>query len=196
MITTSKFYKHRGASLGLLLVCWCAAASGDDASDAIVDSMATTASTGAVGASNIGLVMADRVVVRKSERRLDLMRAGRVLRSFRIALGLRPSGHKEREGDYRTPEGSYRLIRRNPRSDFFLSMEVSYPNAQDVAHAQSMRAKPGGAIMIHGWPNTPRKSAEYYANADWTDGCIAVKNSDMVEIWLSTPLDTPIDILP
>jgi murein L,D-transpeptidase YafK len=143
-----------------------------------------------------GVQMADRILVRKSERRLYLLRQGQVLRSFRVALGLSPQGHKEREGDFKTPEGSYRLIRRNPRSDFFLSMQVSYPNEQDLMRAQRNKAKPGGAIMLHGWPNVPRKNPEYYASSDWTDGCIAVSNADMVEIWLRTPLDTPIEILP
>ncbi|HTE41684.1 MAG TPA: L,D-transpeptidase family protein [Steroidobacteraceae bacterium] len=142
------------------------------------------------------VLMADKLVVRKSTRRLYAMREGRILREFKVALGLRPSGHKEREGDFRTPEGSYKLIRRNPRSDFFLSMEISYPNSTDLAHAQRLGVRPGGAIMLHGWPNTPRKTADYYKSADWTDGCIAVSNSDMVEIWLMTPIETPIEILP
>jgi murein L,D-transpeptidase YafK len=143
-----------------------------------------------------GILLADRLVVKKSERRLYLMRHGQVLKSFRVALGLNPQGHKEREGDFKTPEGTYRLVRRNPRSDFFLSMQVSYPNERDATRAQRLGVKPGGAIMLHGWPNVPRKNTEYYASADWTDGCIAVSNSDMVEVWLRTPIDTPIDIYP
>lgn len=161
-------------------------------------SLLTVATTAAVGAPlrTGGMVMADKLVVLKSQRRLLLMRRGEVLRSYHVALGLRPLGHKEREGDFKTPEGEYRLIRRNPRSDFFLSMEVSYPRPEDVQRAQRSGVRPGGAIMLHGLPNTPRKSADYYKSTDWTDGCIAVANSDMVEIWLMTPLDTPIDILP
>jgi murein L,D-transpeptidase YafK len=143
-----------------------------------------------------GMLMADKILVQKSERRLYLLRRGQVLRSYRVALGLRPQGHKQEEGDYRTPEGEYKLIRRNPRSDFFLSMEISYPNTADLARAHRHGTKPGGAIMLHGWPNTPRKTPDYYSNADWTDGCIAVSNSDMVEIWLMTPLETPIEIRP
>lgn len=153
---------------------------------------ATIASTGLVG----GVMMADKVLVQKSERRLYLLRQGQVLRTYRVALGLRPQGHKQEEGDYRTPEGEYKLIRRNPHSDFFLSMEISYPNGTDVAHAQHLHLKPGGAIMLHGWPNVPKKSLDYYRTADWTDGCIAVSNSDMVEIWLMTPIETPIEIRP
>jgi murein L,D-transpeptidase YafK len=124
------------------------------------------------------------------------MRGGQVLRSYKVALGLRPEGHKQFEGDYRTPEGKYRLVRRNPNSEFFLSIQVSYPNDQDIARARAQGLRPGGAIMIHGQPNTPRKSRDYYSNVDWTEGCIALANSDMVEIWLMTPPDTPIEIQP
>jgi murein L,D-transpeptidase YafK len=152
----------------------------------------------AIASSSVeaALPLADRVVVRKSERQLLLMRAGEVLRSYKVALGLRPEGHKQFEGDYRTPEGAYRLTRRNPNSEYFLSIQVDYPNARDVERARRQGLKPGGAIMIHGQPNTPRKPRDYYSNVDWTEGCIAVSNSDMVEIWLMTPPDTPIEIHP
>jgi murein L,D-transpeptidase YafK len=153
---------------------------------------------GPVGTSSadVALPIADQVVVNKSERTLYLMREGEVLRAYRIALGLDPVGHKQREGDFRTPEGDYRLVRRNPQSDYFLSIQISYPNDRDVARARRSGVKPGGAIMIHGLPNAPRKPLDYYASNDWTDGCIAVTNSEMVEIWLMTPPDTPIKILP
>jgi murein L,D-transpeptidase YafK len=141
------------------------------------------------------LPVANRVVVHKAERRMELLRDDEVLRTFRISLGLSPAGHKEREGDFRTPEGRYYLTRRNPRSDFFLSIQVSYPNAQDVRHARDQGWDPGGAIMIHGLPNKLRRDPDYYVR-DWTDGCIAVSNSDMIEIWLLTQNNTPIDILP
>lgn len=148
--------------------------------------------------SNIdaGLPLADGVLVRKGERKLYLLSRGQVLRSYKVALGLRPDGHKEMEGDFRTPEGKYLLNRRNPNSEFFLSIQISYPNEQDVARARKRGARPGGAIMIHGQPNMPRKSRDYYDNVDWTEGCIALSNSDMVEIWLMTPPDIPIEIVP
>lgn len=153
--------------------------------------------SGLAGATlEAGLPMADSVIVRKSQRMLYLMRNNQVLRSFKIALGLRPDGHKQFEGDFRTPEGKYRLVRRNPNSEYFLSIQISYPNSTDVANARKRGRRPGGAIMIHGQPNTPRKSRDYYSNVDWTEGCIAVSNSDMVEIWLMTPPDTPIEIEP
>ena len=146
--------------------------------------------------TDFGLPAVDNILVRKRERRLYLMRQNEVLRSYPISLGLSPFGHKMQEGDFRTPEGKYQLIRRNPRSEFFLSIEVSYPNEDDVARATKMGVRPGGAIMIHGLPNIPRKSLDYYLRNDWTDGCISVSNSDMVEIWMMTPPNTPIEIVP
>nr|MBO2488996.1 hypothetical protein [Gammaproteobacteria bacterium] len=142
------------------------------------------------------LPMADSVLVRKSERKLYLLRQGEVLRTYKIALGLRPDGHKQFEGDFRTPEGKYRLTRRNANSEYFLSILIDYPNAQDVERARRLGRNPGGAIMIHGEPNLPRKPRDYYANVDWTEGCIAVSNADMVEIWLMTRPNTPIEIAP
>ncbi|HTC51386.1 MAG TPA: L,D-transpeptidase family protein [Steroidobacteraceae bacterium] len=141
-------------------------------------------------------LLADRVVVRKSERRMYLMHGDTVLRSYRVALGLNPVGPKEQEGDSRTPEGHYQLTRRNPHSEYFLSIQVSYPNDKDLQRARRNRLTPGGAIMIHGLPNELRREPTYYEKRDWTDGCIAVSDSDMLEIWLMTPQDIPIDILP
>jgi murein L,D-transpeptidase YafK len=140
--------------------------------------------------------LADSVLVVKSERKLYLLKAGRVLREFNIALGLVPKGPKRREGDFRTPEGRYMLENRNPASDYFLAIQVSYPNAQDRARARAEGVDPGGAIMIHGQPNHPRGDERSYQGWDWTDGCIAVSNSDMIEIWLMTTASTPIEIRP
>jgi murein L,D-transpeptidase YafK len=152
----------------------------------------------AIASSSVeaALPLADRVLVRKGERKLYLLRGEDVLRTYKVALGARPEGHKQFEGDYRTPEGKYRLTRRNPNSEYFLSIQIDYPNDKDLARARRQGLKPGGAIMIHGQPNTPRKSRDFYTNVDWTEGCIAVSNSDMVEIWLMTPPDTPIEIQP
>jgi murein L,D-transpeptidase YafK len=142
------------------------------------------------------LPMADRAVLHKSERRLLLMKNGAVLRSYRVALGLVPLGTKERSGDFRTPEGVYQLTRRNPHSDYFLSIQVSYPNAEDLLRAQRNRRDAGGSIMVHGMPNNLRHSPDYYASTDWTDGCIALSNSDMVEFWLLSPDNMTIEIRP
>lgn len=169
------------------------AAIADESGDA---SAAEPAMEHGYARNDIDLSPVDRVVVYKAARRMELHRRGRVVRSYKIALGLRPTGHKEQEGDYRTPEGRYTLERRNPQSDYFLSIQISYPNATDVAHAKHLRVSPGDAIMIHGLPNNPSRSMNYYSRVDWTDGCIAVSNSDMVEIWLMTTPGTPIEILP
>src|SRR5689334_14039678 len=126
------------------------------------------------------LKQADKVIVYKTDRRMVLLRGGQAIATYRIALGLDPRGNKEREGDFRTPEGRYLLTRRNSNSDYFLSIQVSYPNEQDVARARRNGARPGGSIMIHGLPNYPRHPPDYYQKRDWTDGCIALSNSEMV----------------
>jgi murein L,D-transpeptidase YafK len=139
---------------------------------------------------------ADAVLVVKSERKLYLLKAGRVLRAFDVSLGLVPSGPKQREGDFRTPEGRYRLETRNVDSDYFLSIQVSYPDEADRARARAQGVDPGGQIMIHGLPNEPKYDLRRYEDSDWTDGCIAVSNADMVDIWLMTRESTPIEIRP
>lgn len=139
---------------------------------------------------------AERIVVRKAERRMDLYREGRVITSYRVSLGLNPNGHKQREGDFRTPEGSYRLTRRNASSDFFLAVQVSYPEDSDMRLARRNGWAPGGLIMVHGLPNVPKYPRDRYLNTDWTDGCIALSNEDMLEFWLLTEPGTPIEITP
>jgi hypothetical protein len=141
-------------------------------------------------------VQADKVVVDKSDRKLYLLRLGRVVAEYPVKLGLNPYGHKQQEGDFRTPEGRYTLNRRNPRSDFFLAIQVSYPNREDEAWAKENGWSPGGLIMIHGQPNVPKRPADFYASRDWTDGCIALSNSDMVDVWLRTSVGLPIEIRP
>jgi murein L,D-transpeptidase YafK len=183
------------------------ASAADETGSPLAVAIATAPAAGIVGESTATaltpapaltaqLPLADEVVVRKSERRLYLLRRGEVFRSYRIALGLVPQGPKERAGDFRTPEGHYQLTRRNTRSDYFLSIQVSYPNPEDVRRAHSHHADPGGLIMIHGLPNNLRHPPDYYATADWTDGCIALSNSDMVEVWLMTQDNVRLEILP
>ena len=140
--------------------------------------------------------VADRVLINKSERKLFLFKGDEVLRTMDIALGLLPKGRKITEGDFKTPEGVYRLTERNPASDYFLSIRISYPDVDDIRHAKLRGLPPGGQIMIHGQPNNPTHSAEYYRSMNWTNGCIAVSNADMVDIWLMTGPNTPIQILP
>jgi murein L,D-transpeptidase YafK len=150
----------------------------------------------ATKASGEEIVPADRVVVRKSEHRLYLYRGAQLLGTYHVSLGLNPLGQKERERDFRTPEGHYFLARRNTRSDFFLAIQVSYPNKQDALNARRHGWAPGGLIMLHGLPNTLKHGPDYYSQNDWTDGCIAMSNSDMVEIWMRTQDNIPIDIFP
>lgn len=132
---------------------------------------------------------ADRIVVDKSERRMSLLREGKTIRVYRILLGDAPSGHKRQQGDERTPEGEYRISGRNPNSRFHLSLRVSYPNAADRKQAQARGVDPGGDIMIHGG------SPPGYRR-DWTDGCIALTDTQIEEVWSLVPTGTPIRIDP
>jgi murein L,D-transpeptidase YafK len=139
---------------------------------------------------------ADYVLVDKSERKLYLFKAGRILREFDVALGLVPDGPNQRDAELRPPAGKYMLDARNANSDYFLSIHVSYPDESDRARARAQGVDPGGQIMIHGLPNEPKYDLRRYQTTDWTDGCIAVSNSDMVDIWLMTRESTPIEIRP
>lgn len=132
---------------------------------------------------------ADAIQVYKAQRRMELLRAGRIIATYRIALGDAPVGHKRQRGDEKTPEGDYRITYRNPRSRFHLSLRVSYPNEADRRQARARGVDPGGDIMIHG--ATPPGY-----RGDWTDGCIAVTNAEMDEIWRRVPVGTPIRIIP
>ena len=133
-----------------------------------------------------------RIEVLKSKRRLFLLHDDEVLRSYRIQLGFTPTGHKQRQGDGRTPEGVYRIDRKNPRSQFYLSLGISYPDRRDVADAHARGVNPGGDIFIHGDPRT------FWARfrRDWTFGCIAVSNSEIEEIYAMVDINTPIRIRP
>lgn len=132
-----------------------------------------------------------RVIVNKGDRQMFLMHHGEVLKSYPIGLGFAPEGHKSFEGDGRTPEGTYIIDRRNPNSEFHLSIGISYPNNQDRAFASSMGKKPGGDIFIHGRPSKYRKGGR-----DWTAGCIAVTNSQIEQIYAMVRNGTPITINP
>ncbi len=143
-----------------------------------------------------GRFHADRIVVVKSERKLHLMKGDEVMRSYDVSLGRNPTGPKIEEGDLRTPEGRYIIDWRNPNSDFFMSLHVSYPNTRDLARSRAQGVHPGGNIMIHGQPNDSEPTLHDYLDDDWTDGCVAVSNSAMMEIWLSVEDFTPIDIRP
>jgi murein L,D-transpeptidase YafK len=134
---------------------------------------------------------ANHIVVSKKNRVLALMSGQETLRRYRVNLGFTPEGHKLQSGDGRTPEGRYYINRRNPRSDYHLSLGISYPNPIDLARAMAMGVDPGGDIFIHGGPvrSTDRRSR------DWTAGCIAVSDREVEEIWSLVPTGTPITIL-
>jgi murein L,D-transpeptidase YafK len=139
---------------------------------------------------------ADLVEVFKTARRLELKRGGRTIRAYRVALGFAPEGAKEREGDGRTPEGSYSIDGRNPRSAFHLSLRVSYPDSADKARAAARGVPPGGDIFIHGLPNGLRKFLVRHPRRDWTVGCVAVTNREIREIWSRVPTGARIVIHP
>jgi murein L,D-transpeptidase YafK len=134
---------------------------------------------------------ADHLVISKRNRVLELRSGTTTLKRYSVHLGFAPEGAKQRSGDGRTPEGRYYIDRRNPRSEFYLSLGVSYPNAVDMARARAAGVRPGGDIFIHGGP---RKAADQ-RKRDWTAGCIAVSDREMEEIWSMVPTGTPITIL-
>jgi murein L,D-transpeptidase YafK len=139
---------------------------------------------------------ADRIVVRKSARTLEMYRGTDLVRTYSIALGRNPLGHKQQEGDGRTPEGNYVLDYRNPRSAFHKSLHVSYPSPADTAVAQSRGVSPGGMIMVHGVRNGLGFVGRLHRLFDWTDGCIALADREIEEIWNSIEDGTPIVIEP
>ncbi len=139
--------------------------------------------------------LAESVLVDKSLRKMWLVADGRRYREYDISLGDSPIGHKEQEGDERTPEGSYVIDYRNPESKYHLSLHIDYPRQQDVEHARKKGVSPGGNIFIHGVPNGMESASGKLAGRDWTDGCIAVSNQEIEEIWRLVRDGTPIEIL-
>lgn len=139
---------------------------------------------------------ADHVIVHKQARRLQLTRDGVALKSYRIALGKAPIGHKQQEGDGKTPEGDYVIDWRNPDSCCHLSLHLSYPNTDDVERAQVAGVPPGENIMIHGFPNGASWFSRLHRWGDWTNGCIAVTDLEMDELWRAVDDGTPITIDP
>jgi murein L,D-transpeptidase YafK len=149
-------------------------------------------------ATELGVVpdQADSLLIVKSEHRLYVMRGGQPLRSYPIALGLSPVGPKRQEYDFRTPEGRYVIDARRPNSRYFRALHVSYPNAEDRRQAAEHHVSPGGDIMIHGLPNVLRKPLSYYQTQDWTNGCIALSNEDLLEVWSMVRQRIPVEIRP
>lgn len=138
--------------------------------------------------------MVDKIIIEKSARRMLLLRNGKTLREYRIALGFAPEGDKLRQGDGRTPEGIFRIDRRNDQSKYHLSLGLDYPQPADRARAATGGYDPGGDIMIHGQPNAlPDNSM---VRGDWTAGCIAVTNAEMREVWRVTQVGTIVEVRP
>lgn len=141
-------------------------------------------------------IKADRVLVLKSSRKLLLLREGSVLRRYKVALGGNPTGHKQYMGDQRTPEGVYTIDYRKADSDFHLALHISYPNEQDRLRASKALQDPGGLIMIHGLPNRAPYLGRLHRRVDWTDGCIALTNREIEQVWQAVDDGTVIEIRP
>ncbi len=139
---------------------------------------------------------ADKILIEKKERRLTLMAKGEVLKSYKISLGGNPNGPKERQGDNKTPEGTYQIDSRNSDSQYHLSLHISYPNERDKRRARQMGVSPGGDIMIHGMRNGFSWFGEYHTSIDWTRGCIAVTDNEIQEISELVPNGTVVEISP
>ncbi len=139
---------------------------------------------------------ADYIIIEKSKRRLTLLSRGQVLKSYRVSLGREPVGPKRREGDDRTPEGVYRIDYRMRDSAYHLALHISYPNEADRRRARRHGVSPGGNIMIHGIGGAVKKVGDLHPLFDWTNGCIAVTDREIEEIWRLTPVGTVVNILP
>jgi murein L,D-transpeptidase YafK len=141
-------------------------------------------------------IRADRVIVLKQQRTLELLAEGKVIKTYKVALGADPIGPKTRQGDHKTPEGNYVLDRRNAHSQFYKAIHISYPSEQDRAAARKNGVSPGGDVFLHGLPNGYGFVGAAHRLKDWTDGCIAVTDEEIDEIWRAVPDGTPIEIKP
>jgi murein L,D-transpeptidase YafK len=141
-------------------------------------------------------LQADREVVLKREHTLELSRQGKVIRTYKVALDGDPVGPKTRQGDHKTPEGVYVLDSRNEHSKFYKSIHISYPNARDRSAARQRGVSPGGDVFVHGLPNGYGAIGGAHRLKDWTDGCVAVTDQEMDEIWQAVPNGTAIEIRP
>jgi murein L,D-transpeptidase YafK len=137
---------------------------------------------------------ADHVLVLKAKRKLLLLHGEKVLKTYHVSLGGHPVGRKTTEGDHKTPEGKYVLDWHNAESDYYKSIHISYPNQADLSRATKLGVPPGEDLFIHGQPNDYQGSRKQ--PGDWTEGCIAVSNAEMDEIWRAVPDGTPIEIRP
>jgi murein L,D-transpeptidase YafK len=141
-------------------------------------------------------LLADTILIVKHERKLYLLRENSPLRIYRIALGLSPTGAKERQWDFRTPEGSYVIDFRQAHSHYFKALHISYPSTADLKRSAELHRPVGGDIFIHGEPNQPTKPVSYYKTRDWTNGCIALSDEDLQDLWDLTAGQTRVEIVP
>lgn len=139
---------------------------------------------------------ADKIIILKSDRRMTLLSGDKALKTYKVALGSVPIGPKRVEGDHKTPEGNYVIDAKNAHSQFHLSLHISYPSAADQQRARAMGARPGGAIMIHGLAAPFAYLGPLHRQTDWTDGCVAVTNAEIEEIWKLVPVGTRVEIRP
>jgi len=139
---------------------------------------------------------ADSILILKREHMLELLSAGKVIRTYRVALGRGGLAPKAREGDARTPEGHYIIDSKNAKSAYYRALHVSYPDSEDRKRAAALGLNPGGAIMIHGLPNGMGWLGASHRLYDWTLGCIAVTDNEIDEIWNLVPVGTPVEIRP
>ena len=137
----------------------------------------------------------DRILVCKSKHTLTVFSKGEALKTYTIAIG-KGKGKKEFEGDKKTPEGIYTINDKNPKSGYYLNLGVSYPNAQDIAHAKKFNKSAGSLIKIHGLKNGKGYIGKFHRITDWTLGCIAVTNKEMKELYDHVPIGTVIEIIP
>ena len=150
----------------------------------------------AINAQSQEKVDVDTIVVEKAARKMYLMGGNEVIKEYDVSLGSNPIGHKQKEGDRKTPEGTYKISGRNPNSSFHLSLRISYPNEQDILLAKEKSESAGSDIMIHGLPNKLPFLGGIHLWSDWTQGCIAVTNSEIEEIWELVGDGTKITINP
>lgn len=141
-------------------------------------------------------MVADRILIEKSARRLTLFREGKPIKRYRVALGREPEGKKTTEGDCKTPEGCYVIDYRKERSRFHRALHISYPSEDDRRQAAAQGVSPGSDIMIHGLKNGMGSIGKGHLISDWTMGCIAVTNSEIDEIWKLAPVGTKVEIIP
>jgi murein L,D-transpeptidase YafK len=139
---------------------------------------------------------ADRIIVHKKTRTMELMHAGQVLKTYKIALGGNPVGPKQRQGDHKTPEGVYTIDWRNAHSQFHRALHISYPRVADRHRARQLGVLPGGDVFIHGLPNGYGWIGAAHRAHDWTDGCIAVTDQEIEEIWRLVDDGTAVEIRP